>query len=51
LPYAREAVTSATSHAGFPPVILQHMDFSQIYQHAMQQRAAQQPAPAPSQVN
>lgn len=51
LPYAREAVSGATSRAGFPPVILQHMDFSQIYQSAMQQRAEQQAAPTPSQVN
>jgi preprotein translocase subunit SecB len=51
LPYAREAVGGATSRAGFPPVVLQHMDFSQIYQQALQQRAAGQPAPTPSQVN
>jgi preprotein translocase subunit SecB len=44
LPYAREAVSSATMHAGFPPVILHHMDFSQVYQQAAQQRAAQAPA-------
>ncbi len=50
LPYAREAVSSAVSSAGFPPVILQHMDFNQVYQQSQQQRAAE-PAPAPSQVN
>jgi preprotein translocase subunit SecB len=47
LPYAREAVSSAVLRAGFPPVILQHMDFNQVYMQA-QQRAEQ---PAPSQVN
>lgn len=50
LPYAREAVSSAVSSAGFPPVILQHMDFSQVYLQSQQQRAAET-APAPSQVN
>ncbi len=48
LPYAREAVSSAVSRAGFPPVILQHMDFNQVYMQAQQQRAE---PPAPSQVN
>lgn len=48
LPYAREAVASAITHAGFPPVLLHHMDFSQVYQQAAQQRAAQQAAQAPA---
>ncbi len=57
LPYAREAVSTMISRAGFPPVMLQHMDFNQMYQQAVQQRAAQGEAPAqgqppaPSQVN
>ncbi|MEQ1773303.1 MAG: protein-export chaperone SecB [Burkholderiales bacterium] len=50
LPYAREVVSNAVSGAGFPPVILQHMDFNQIYMQSQQPRAAA-PAPAPSQVN
>jgi preprotein translocase subunit SecB len=50
LPYAREAVSSAISRAGFPPVVLQHMDFNQVYQQALQQRAGEQPA-QPQQVN
>ena len=50
LPYAREAVSSAVSRAGFPPVILQHMDFNQVYMQSQQQRAAEA-APSPSQVN
>jgi preprotein translocase subunit SecB len=49
LPYAREAVASAVSRAGFPPVILQHMDFNQVYMQAQQQQQAGQPSP--SQVN
>lgn len=51
LPYARETVSYATSHAGFPPVLLHHMDFNQVYQQALQQRAAQQQQPAPSKAN
>ncbi len=50
LPYAREAVSSAVSSAGFPPVILQHMDFSQIFMQSQQQRDAESGV-APSQVN
>jgi preprotein translocase subunit SecB len=50
LPYAREAVSSMVSRAGFPPVTLQHMDFNQVYMQAMQQRG-EQPAPSPSQLN
>lgn len=51
LPYARETVSSAVSRAGFPPVILQHMDFNQVYMQAQQQQQAAQSAPPPSQVN
>lgn len=47
LPYAREVISSAISSAGFPPVILQHMDFNQVYMQS-QQRGEQ---PLPSQVN
>lgn len=46
LPYAREAVSGTISRAGFPPVVLQHMDFNQVYQQALQQRTGEQPAPA-----
>lgn len=47
LPYAREVVSAAITRAGFPPVVLQHMDFNQVYQQAVQQRAAEQPAQTP----
>lgn len=48
LPYAREAVSATVARAGFPPVMLQHMDFNQAYMQAQQQRGEQ---PAPAQVN
>jgi preprotein translocase subunit SecB len=48
LPYAREAVSGAVGRAGFPPVVLQHMDFNQIYMQARQQDGE---PPSPSQVN
>jgi preprotein translocase subunit SecB len=52
LPYAREAVSTTISRAGFPPVVLHHMDFNQVYQQALQQRAGEQgQQPAPAQVN
>jgi len=46
LPYAREAVASAVTHAGFPPVVLHHMDFNQAYQQQLQQRDAEGQAQA-----
>ena len=45
LPYAREAVSSTVLRAGFPPVILQHMNFEAIYQQQrMQQQGSAPPA-------
>ncbi|MBX9811208.1 MAG: protein-export chaperone SecB [Burkholderiales bacterium] len=44
LPYAREAVSSMVLRAGFPPVVLQHMNFEAIYQQRLQQmQQPQQP--------
>ena len=51
LPYAREAVSGAIQRAGFPPVVLHHMDFNQIYAQAAQAQQAQQAQPAPATVN
>jgi preprotein translocase subunit SecB len=53
LPYAREAVSSTIARAGFPPVVLHHMDFNHVFQQAQQQRAAAGAAPvaAPSKAN
>jgi preprotein translocase subunit SecB len=48
LPYAREAVSSMVARAGFPPVILQHMNFEAIYQQRMQQLSQQQAESAPA---
>ena len=44
LPYAREVVASVVQRAGFPPVMLQHMNFEAIYQQRLQQMHAQQAA-------
>jgi preprotein translocase subunit SecB len=46
LPYAREAVSSVVQRAGFPPVMLQHMNFDVIYQQRLQQMQADQAAAA-----
>lgn len=40
-PYAREAVSDLTTRAGFPPVVLNPVNFEAIYQQAQQQAAAQ----------
>lgn len=48
LPYAREAVASLMTRAGFPPVLLQHMNFEAAYQERLrqlQQEQAQAGAP------
>lgn len=42
LPYAREAVASMVTRAGFPPVVLQHMNFETVYQQRLQQLRQQQ---------
>ena len=51
-PYAREAVSSAIAKAGFPPVVLHHMDFNQVYAQALQEQQVQNAqaagAPAPT---
>ncbi|HEY8085636.1 MAG TPA: protein-export chaperone SecB [Methylophilaceae bacterium] len=48
-PYAREAVSDMVTRAGFPPVVLNPINFEAIFmQQKQQQEAAQQ---APSQLN
>jgi preprotein translocase subunit SecB len=39
-PYAREAVSDITVRAGFPPVVLNPVNFESIYQQALQQQQA-----------
>jgi len=46
LPYAREAVSSVMARAGFPPVLLQHMNFDAAYQERMHQLQQEQAAKA-----
>lgn len=45
LPYAREAIASTVTRAGFPPVVLQHMSFETIYQQQQQAQLQQQEQP------
>ncbi len=45
LPYAREAVSSMVLRAGFPPVVLQHMNFEAVYQQQRMQQQQQDSAP------
>lgn len=42
LPYAREAVASVMTRAGFPPVLLQHMNFDAAYQERILQLQQEQ---------
>ena len=45
-PYARETISSAIVNAGFPPVILNPVNFEALFQAAKEQMAQQQAAPA-----
>jgi len=41
-PYARSVISDLVAHGGFPPLILQHVDFNQVYlSHLKQQQEAQ----------
>lgn len=46
-PYARETVSDAIVRAGFPPVLLNPVNFEALYQAQLQQQA-EQPAAAPA---
>lgn len=41
-PYAREVISEATSKAGFPPVILQPVNFEALYLQKLQEEQQQQ---------
>ncbi len=41
-PYAREVISEATSKAGFPPVILQPVNFEALYLQKLQEQQQQQ---------
>jgi len=40
-PYAREAISSIVAKGGFPPLVLQPINFDALYAQASQQQAAQ----------
>jgi preprotein translocase subunit SecB len=44
-PYAREAVSDAVTRAGFPPVVLNPMNFEALYHQRQQQEAAEAAGP------
>jgi preprotein translocase subunit SecB len=46
-PFAREIIASATRNGGFPPLLLDPIDFVALYQQRVAQAQAQQP-PAPA---
>jgi preprotein translocase subunit SecB len=41
-PYARQAVSELVGQGGFPPLMLQHVDFNAVYAQQMQKRAQEQ---------
>ncbi|MBX7459039.1 protein-export chaperone SecB [Qipengyuania sp. 1NDH17] len=49
-PFARSIIAEATQNTGYPPLMLDPMDFDALYQQQLQARAAQQgqTAPAPA---
>jgi preprotein translocase subunit SecB len=44
-PYAREVVSDAVTRAGFPPVVLNPINFEALYQQRVQQQAAEAAGP------
>lgn len=46
-PFARAIISDAVRDAGFPPLMLDPMDFGSLYQQQLQARAAQQGDTAP----
>jgi preprotein translocase subunit SecB len=48
-PYAREAISDLVQRGGFPPLLLQPLNFDVIYTQAMQERARANSAPAAAQ--
>jgi preprotein translocase subunit SecB len=47
-PFAREIIATATRNGGFPPLLLEPVDFAELYRQRM---AAAQPAPVSSLLN
>jgi preprotein translocase subunit SecB len=47
-PFAREIVATAVRNGGFPPLLLDPVDFVALYQQRMAQMQAQQPTPTPA---
>jgi preprotein translocase subunit SecB len=48
-PFAREIVASTVRHGGFPPLLLDPVDFVGLYRQRMSQQTAGQPAPGQGQ--
>jgi preprotein translocase subunit SecB len=44
-PFAREIIASTVRHGGFPPLLLDPVDFVALYRQRMAQQPANQPAP------
>ena len=44
-PFAREIIASTVRHGGFPPLLLDPVDFVSLYRQRMAQQAADQPVP------
>ena len=47
-PFAREAVSDLVMKGGFPPLLLQPLNFDAIYAQALQDRATREQRPAPA---
>jgi preprotein translocase subunit SecB len=47
-PFARRVVADATRDGGFPPMLIDPIDFAALYRHRQQQQAAAGEAPAPT---
>lgn len=50
-PYARQVISSLVAEGGFPPLVLQPVNFDMLYAQRMQQMAEEQKAGAPAEGN
>jgi len=47
-PFARQIIADATRQGGFPPLLIDPVDFAALYRQRVAQAAQQRPAPQPS---
>jgi preprotein translocase subunit SecB len=47
-PFAREVIATAVRNGGFPPLMIDPVDFVSLYRHKMSEQQAQAAVPPPA---